>query len=167
MPIACRFTSVETHPSQNDTGRSSGDRVGRALDRQPNGRCPRASFARALTRARLTVSLVAGSRTTLRARVTEFAYPPVHDALVLGKSAPLGTEAFRKALGLLVSNPFESMSIEDDIVGSILVRSAVLRRMSKEGLVEFVLSHVKPLMTPDEILHLDLQIEVEVGGDNA
>ena len=104
----------------------------------------------------------------MRARVTEFGYPPVHDALVLGKSAPLGTEAFRKALGLLVSSPFETFTLDDDdVIGSILVRSALLRRVSREKLIDFVVRDIKPLMTEREILHLDLQIEVEVEGDIA
>ncbi len=105
------------------------------------------------------------SKSTVRARVTEFGYPPVHDALVLGKSAPLGTEAFRKALGLLVSSPFETFTLNDDVIGSILVRSALLRRVSQEKLVDFIIRQIKPLMTQGEILHLDLQIEVQVEGD--
>ncbi|MGD0674058.1 MAG: hypothetical protein ABSC94_01485 [Polyangiaceae bacterium] len=103
-----------------------------------------------------------GAKATLRARVTEFAYPPVNDALVLGKSAPLGTEAFRRALGLLMSSPFVTISLDDDTIGSILVRSAILRRVSEAAFLDFVTRNVKPLMTAEEILHLDLHIEVEV-----
>jgi hypothetical protein len=102
------------------------------------------------------------SKIRLRARVTEFSYPPVHDALVLGKQAPLGTEAFRRAVSLLVTTPFESVEVEDDVIGSLLVRTAILKRLSKERLVQFALHRLKPLMSPDEILHLDLAIEVDL-----
>ena len=92
------------------------------------------------------------SKSRVRARITEFGYPPVHDALVLGSGAPLGAQAFRKAVDLLVSSPFEDIPIQDDVVGSILVRTSVMRR-------------IKPLMGAEEILHLDLQIEVELEDD--
>ena len=77
----------------------------------------------------------------------------------------LGTayvEAFKKGLGLLVSTPFEQLSIKDDIIGSVLVRSSVLRRISPERLVDFVMRRVKPLMGIEEILHVDMSIEVEL-----
>ena len=46
--------------------------------------------------------------------------------------------------------------------GDILVRSAVLRRLERDKLLMFVLQNVKPLMSGDEILHLDLQAEIEI-----
>jgi hypothetical protein len=103
--------------------------------------------------------------TRLRARVTEFGYPPVHDALVIGKGAPLGTEAFRRAVNLLVATPFEHVAVEDEVVSGLLVRAAILRRIDADRLVEFVMSRVKPLMAGDEILHLDLEVEVDLEGE--
>lgn len=102
----------------------------------------------------------------VRARVTEFGYPPVHDALILGVNAPQGTEAFKKGLGLLVSTPFEQISIKDDTIGSVLVRSSVLRRISPEKLLDFIMRRVKPLMGIEEILHLDMSIEVELDDES-
>ena len=108
-----------------------------------------------------------GSRKVrLRARITEFSYPPVHDGVVIGRSAPLGLEAFRKAISLLVSSPFEHLPVEDDIIGDILVRSAVLRRVDRDKFIAFVLRQIKPLMSGDEILHLDLEPEIEVEAEN-
>lgn len=105
------------------------------------------------------------TKVRVRARVTEFGYPPVHDALILGLRAPQGTEAFKKGLGLLVSTPFEHISVKDDIIGSVLIRSSVLRRISSEKFLDFVMRRVKPLMGAEEILHLDMSIEVDVDDD--
>jgi hypothetical protein len=55
--------------------------------------------------------------------------------------------------------------MQDDVVGSILVRTSVLRRITREKLVDFVMRRIKPLMSAEEILHLDLQIEVELEDD--
>jgi hypothetical protein len=105
------------------------------------------------------------TKVRVRARVTEFGYPPVHDALILGVNAPQGTEAFKRGLGLLVSIPFEHISIKDDIIGSALVRSSVLRRISAEKFLDFIMRRVKPLMSAEEILHLDMNIEVDLDDD--
>lgn len=106
---------------------------------------------------------VEGSRKCrLRARVTEFSYPPVHDGVVIGKHAPLGLESFRKAITLLVPASFEHVPINDDIISDILIRSAILRRISLDALVSFVLRNIKPMMSGEEILHLDLHAEVEL-----
>jgi hypothetical protein len=97
------------------------------------------------------------------ARIKEFAYPPVHDGLVLGKLSPIGSAAIRKALSLVVAAPFHHIEhIEDDTIGDILVRESILRRVSKEQLIRFVLEKIKPLMGPEEILHLDLEVEVTI-----
>jgi hypothetical protein len=48
------------------------------------------------------------------------------------------------------------------VVSDILVRANILRRLPKEKLVAFVLQQVKPLMEPDEVLHMDVDIEVSM-----
>jgi hypothetical protein len=108
-----------------------------------------------------------GGKTRIRARVTEFAYPPVHDGVVIGKTAQLGLAAFRKALDLLVSVPFVHVHVDDDdIVGDILIRHAILRRIDKPKLLAFVMRRIKPLMSSEEILHLDLHIEIELDAES-
>ncbi len=99
----------------------------------------------------------------LRASVTEFGVPPIHDALVLGKSSPIGCVAMRKATELLVVHSFEHIKIEDDdVVSDVLVRAAILRRIPRDRLISFVLERIKPLMGEEEILHLDLEAKVVV-----
>lgn len=100
------------------------------------------------------------SRHVLKARVREFGIPPIRDGLVLGKSSPIGCVALRKALNLLGASPFAHIEIEDDVVSDIVVRQTLLRRIPRETLIAFVLDRIKPLMEPEEILHLDLEAEV-------
>lgn len=107
-----------------------------------------------------------GMKYSLKARVREFGVPPIHDALVIGNRAAIGCAAIRKAVELLVASPFEHIEPKDDVISDIIVRSAILRRIPKEKLIVFVLAQVKPLMTADEILHLDLEVEVAMEGQN-
>lgn len=96
----------------------------------------------------------------ISARVSEYAVPPIKDMLVLGKNSPIGCIAMRRALELLVKTPFEHIEMEDDCISDILVRQSMLLRISKQELIEFVISQVKPMLGIDEVLHLELDINV-------
>ncbi len=96
----------------------------------------------------------------------ELKIPPIHDALVLGKKAAIGSEAMRRALTLLHVSPFEHIELkgehEDDVVSDILVRQSVFNKVSRDRLINYLLGRVKSFMSPDEILHLRIEAEVSV-----
>ncbi|MEO1751970.1 hypothetical protein [Thiofaba sp. EF100] len=99
----------------------------------------------------------------LRVRLGEFILPPIEDGLVLGRESPIGPVAVGKALSLLSSTPFEHVPVEDDeIIGDLLIRTAILRKIQPRDLVAFVLREIRPLMGPEEILHLQLDLEVQI-----
>jgi hypothetical protein len=114
----------------------------------------------------------------VRLQFQEFRIPPVHDALVLGKKSPIGSEAVRRSLTLLHVAPFQHIELsgahEDDVVGDILVRNSVLNKIPPDNLIRLVVDRVKPFMTAEEILHLRLDAEVSLehqiydyGADNS
>lgn len=96
----------------------------------------------------------------IKTRIKEFVLPPFRDGLILGKNAPIGCKAMRQALELLVSTPFDHIEIDDDIIQDIIIRRTLLKRISKDKIVNFVLDNIKPLMGEDEILYLELDVEV-------
>jgi len=98
----------------------------------------------------------------LSIRVREFKVPVIQDGFVLGVDASIGCVAVRKALHLLTSLPFEHIEINDDVVGDIIVRENILHRISREQLMALVRKEVKPLMRPNEILELELDLAVEI-----
>ena len=106
-------------------------------------------------------------KTHITARIGEYAIPPIKDMLVMGKDAAIGCIAMRRALELLVKTPFEHIELEnDDIISDILVRQSLLRRVSKDALINFVLSHVKPLLGSDEVLHAEIDVSVFLDSGN-
>ena len=84
--------------------------------------------------------------------------------LVLGTRCPIGSEAVRRSLTLLHVAPFENLKLngedEDDVVGDILVRTSLLNKLPRKKLLGLVRDRVKPFMTADEILRVDLEVEV-------
>ena len=80
----------------------------------------------------------------------------------MGKNSPIGCIAMHRALYLLIKTPFEHIEVDDDVIGDILVRQSILRRVSREQLISFVLNHTKPLLGPEEVLHVELKIDLHL-----
>ncbi len=97
-------------------------------------------------------------------RVREFKTPPVNDGLILGRDAAVGCMAIRKTLELLSTCQFAHIEPDDEVVGDIIVREAILKRVPRDQLIRFILESVKPIMSSDEILEVDLDVMVEITG---
>ncbi len=103
---------------------------------------------------------------TVRARVRAFVIPPIRHGLLVGTKSPIGCEAIRKALNLLTSEPFHHIEVEnDDVIQDIIIRSAEVHRLGEENVVNFVLKHVKGFMSPEEILDIEINTEIEIEED--
>ena len=100
-------------------------------------------------------------RVSVRATVRAFRIPPVHDALVIGRDAPIGAVALHEALGLIVNEEFTRLPAAEE-GPEVLVRSAILRRLPAERLRNLIRTDIEPLMSSHEILHLDLFPEVAI-----
>lgn len=99
-------------------------------------------------------------KTHISAQVGEYVIPPLKDMLVLGKQAPIGCISMRRAIELLITTKYEHVEVEDDIISDIFVRQYLLKRITKEGLIDFVLTHIKPLMGVEEIMHASVDVKV-------
>jgi hypothetical protein len=96
----------------------------------------------------------------ISARLFEYAVPPVKDLLIMGKNAPIGCIAMRRALELLVKTPYAHIELDDDVISDVLVRQQLLKRLSKETLLRFVVQQVKPLMDAEEVLQVEVDLKV-------
>jgi hypothetical protein len=54
------------------------------------------------------------------------------------------------------------IELDDDIISDILVRENILRRISREQLIAFVVSHIKPRLGIDEILQVEIEPEITI-----
>lgn len=106
-----------------------------------------------------------GPKFLLQARIKEFAIPPITDGLIIGREAAIGTIALQKALKLLIPDHFEQVTIDDDIVADVLIKSILLRRLTKERLIKFLIEQIKPFMSPQDILHVQLEMEISLSGE--
>lgn len=100
------------------------------------------------------------SEKTIRVRLRALEIPPIKDGLVIGKDAAIGGEAMIRTLRLMTIEKFERIPMRDEVIQDIIVRAAVLRKLGRDRLIEFILSRVKPVMAETELLMLDIEVEV-------
>lgn len=86
--------------------------------------------------------------------------PLVRDAIVIGREAPAELDSLLTTLRTTTTESLVGMIVSDDVVGSIIIREALLKKFP-DGLIErFVLQRVKPYMSASELLRLDLELEI-------
>lgn len=107
-----------------------------------------------------------GEQVTVRARLREFVVPPVRDCVVIGREAPIGVEAMKRAVSLLHAATFDHLTSKDiersEVIEDVLIRKPVLKKLSRERLLRFIVERVEPYMGPDEIIQIDLEVEISV-----
>lgn len=98
----------------------------------------------------------------LRFRTLEL--PAVRDGVVIGRCAPITSDAMLQTLRLMSAERFAELPAEDETVVSVIVREGILKRVSAETILQFVLERVKPYMSDTEVLRLDIDLEILLEG---
>lgn len=99
----------------------------------------------------------------IRVRIKPLDIPPIKDGLIIGNRAAIGADAMQRTLQLVSNEKFELIVFkDDDVVSHALVRLAILKKIPRAKMTDFVLQRLKPLMTESEILMLDIDVEMVV-----
>ena len=98
----------------------------------------------------------------MRIRVSRFRLPPVESALAIGRRAPIGAKAMTKAFEEMLPGEFGTFQVDHPVVEAVIVRKAHLRRVPQDKLLALLLRHAESLMSEEEMLHFDVQVEVLV-----
>jgi len=109
-------------------------------------------------------SLPAGTaEQMIRVRVKALEIPPIKDGIVIGRDAAIGGEAMTRTLRLMTNEKFERFIIaKDDIIQDVILRSSVVRKLGKDRVLKFIMDRIKPVMTDNELLMLDIDIELVI-----
>lgn len=95
-------------------------------------------------------------------RLSKFHLPPVQDALVVGKKAPIGSEAILAALEEMTPGRYERIPVEHPTIDALIVLSADLRKIPRDDLTKILVRSAGPILDPGETLHIGLEIEIQV-----
>jgi hypothetical protein len=111
--------------------------------------------------AEITVHHESTREQFIRVRVASLAIPPIKDGLIIGKRAAIGAEAMERTLQLVSHEAFESVAMPpSDVISHAFIRTAILRKVSRQKLIDFIMRKFQPIMTENEILLLDIEVEL-------
>lgn len=101
-------------------------------------------------------------RVNANLRIARFNLPPVKSALVIGRRSPIGPQALEKALHEMMPDSFRRVDVEHEVIESILVNEAHLRRLPQEEVIALIIRNAEGTLDASETLHVELELELEI-----
>jgi hypothetical protein len=95
-------------------------------------------------------------------RLSEFEMPPMQDALIVGKRAPIGPEAARRMVDILSPEQYEIIKINHPAVEAIVIRKTLLNILEQEKLIEVIMEEGGKIANDNMIIKAQISITVEV-----
>lgn len=94
----------------------------------------------------------------LRLSGQAFEIPPLWDALLIGRQAPIGPEAAKRMADSMAPGQFELVRIQGTPVEAVLIRKTLLKVLTPEALPELLLEELAPLISEDQVVRVQVQV---------
>lgn len=92
-----------------------------------------------------------------------FEIPPLWDALLIGREAPLGPEAARRMVESLAPGQFELLRIAKGPIEALLVRKTLLQALKPEQIAEILAEELRPLLAEDQVVRAHVEVVLHTG----
>lgn len=95
-------------------------------------------------------------------RLSEFEMPPMQDALIVGKKAPIGPEAARRMVDILSPEQYEIIKVQHKYIEAIVVRKALLNMLSKDKLIPIIIEEGEGIANESMVIKAQVNITLNV-----
>lgn len=95
-------------------------------------------------------------------RISEFEMPPMQDALIVGRKAPIGPEAARRMVEILSPGQYEIIQVEHSVIEAVVLRKSLTNMIDKERLINLILDEGGKVANDSTIIKAHISIELEV-----
>lgn len=95
-------------------------------------------------------------------RMSEFEMPPMQDALIVGKRAPIGPEAARRMVDILSPEQYEIVKVDHPAIEAIVVRKALFNMLPQNKLIELLLEEGGKIANESTIVKTQVNIVLQV-----
>jgi hypothetical protein len=102
----------------------------------------------------------------LELRFTQYHLPPLDDALIIGRRAPVGANSISRAFEELSPGSFRLISVEHHVAEAILIRVSGIRKLPEAELVRRLLVQADQMMDETDTLHVKLHYEIIIGEED-
>lgn len=101
-------------------------------------------------------------RVIVNMQLSEFEIPPIWDALLITKKAPIGMEAVRTMLEVVSPKQYKVIAVKHDIFEAIAVKKIDIKMLSLEKLVTMLLEEGERLADENALIKVKLDVIVNV-----
>ncbi|WP_371366487.1 hypothetical protein SRRS_08280 [Sporomusa rhizae] len=98
----------------------------------------------------------------LSMRLSEFEIPPMQDVLIIGKKAPIGSEAAKRMVNILSPDQYEIKKLEHPSIEAIVIRKSLLNMLPQDKLISLVLEEGEKIANETMIVKVQLNITIIV-----
>lgn len=99
----------------------------------------------------------------LTLRLRDFDLPPIRDAVVIGRRAPIGPHGLFESLDRMVPDGYELIPVDGHpVVEAAIIRKRCFRLLDRERLLALLIRNAEPLMHESAIIQIELDGEVSV-----
>ena len=95
-------------------------------------------------------------------RLSEFEIPPMQDALLVGKKAPIGPEAVRRMVDALSPEQYEIIRIEHQVFEAAVLKRSLLKLLPEEKLVPILLEECERIADEQAVVKAQVNIVIQV-----
>ena len=95
-------------------------------------------------------------------RMSEFEIPPMQDALIVGKLAPIGPEAARRMVDVLSPEQYEIVKVDHPSIEALVVRKALFNLLPREKLISLLLEEGGKVANESAIVKTQINIVLQV-----
>ncbi len=101
-----------------------------------------------------------GRTAEINIRLSEFEIPPMQDALLVGRKAPIGPEAARRMVDVLSPDNYDIISLKDEPFEAVVIRKSLLNMIPSEKLVPLILEEGKIISDETKVIKAQINISV-------
>lgn len=106
------------------------------------------------------------AETTRKAEITlrfsEFEVPPMQDVLIVGKKAPIGSEAARRMVDILSPEQYEIIEVEHPVIEAVVLRKSLIDMVSKDKLIALILEEGGKVANVSTIIKAHINIVLQI-----
>lgn len=95
-------------------------------------------------------------------RLSEFEMPPMQDVLIIGRKAPIGSEAARRMVNIVSPEQYEIKKIDHPVIEAVVVRKSLLSMLPEDKLVSLVLEEGEKIANEAMIVKVQISITIKV-----
>lgn len=95
-------------------------------------------------------------------RLSEFEIPPMQDALLVGKKAPIGPEAVRRMVDAVSPEQYEIIRLEHQVFEAAVLKRSLLKLLPEEKLLPILLEECERVADERAVVKAQVSIVIQV-----